>query len=671
LQQGEPDLALQLLVREYQNSQENETLSRVLIRQYIKSDRITEAQELLRSIAAKTVERPDQLVELGSLVLREGLVEEANSIASTLRDAYPDFVPGWLLGLSVSKRKEEDDEERGLWRHLFKNVYPARWMALAIEDVIRLGLEIELETVLNSWRQREPHNSAPWWFAFNFSQKLKRWGMCLELLSSIESREGLSIQLCLARAGIYSEAWELEKAIKECQKAINLDHLSTSALEYKMGMDVKSGNWETFEADLKKFRRLASNASITANSRFFFNINCHPNWTIEQIYQYYLEWGEKVVSKRMTHNRTFPTRTSPNKLRIGYLSPDFRNHVVAKFTLPIIENHIKEDFEIYGYSNTMVQLEDNWTKKFKTSFDKWRNVFFFSEEELDRTIREDRIDILVDLAGHSSGSLLPLFERRSSPIQISHTIGAGQTTGMPCTDFLLTSEDLWPAEYDGFATEKIIKIKHPALVYALPLNAPSPNPLPCLSCKEIVFAVVARPLRVHGAAIKVWAKILKATSNSKLRFEHIAYKDQATQARYLAMFRECGVLPDQIEFCNTRPYWTVFHAIDIQLDPFPVASGSTATEALYMERITVTMAGRPAMGRTTAMQLKAVGLFQECVAISVEEYIKKAIALANNRDHLRDLSTNLREKFMTSAICEYKQYANELASAYREISKVC
>jgi predicted O-linked N-acetylglucosamine transferase (SPINDLY family) len=670
LQQGESELALQILVREYQDSQENETLTRLLIRQYIRSDQITEARDLLRNITAKTADRPDQLVELGSLVLREGLIEEADSIAINLREAYPDFLPGWLLGLSVAKRKEEDDEERDLWKHLFKNVYPARWMAMAIEDVIRLGLEIELEAVLNSWRQKEPHNSGPWWFALNFSQKLKRWSMSLELLKSIESREGLSVQLCLARAGIFSELWELEKAVEECRKAINLDHLNTSALEYKIGIDVKSGHWETFEADLERFRLLASNAAITANSRFFFNINCHPNWTIEKIYQYYLEWGEKVVYKRMTRNRRFSTRNPLNKLRIGYLSPDFRDHVVAKFTLPIIENHRKEDFEIYGYSNTMIQLEDNWTKKFKAKFDKWRNVSFFSQEELDRIIREDRIDILVDLAGHTSGTLLPLFERRSSPIQVSHTIGAGQTTGMPCTDFLLTSEDLWPIEYDDFATEKIIKIKHPALVYALPLDAPPSAPLPCLFAKDIVFAVVARPLRVHRAAIKIWAEILRATPNSKLRFEHIAYKDEATQARYLAMFRDYGILADRIQFCNTRPYWTVFHTIDIQLDPFPVASGSTATEALYMERLTITMAGRPAMGRTTAMQLKAVGLGRECVATSVDEYIKKATFLANNREHLRDLSTNLREKFVASPICAYKQYADELASAYQEIAGI-
>jgi protein O-GlcNAc transferase len=664
---GDTKGSIFVLEQLYNDLPESDLAAKNLIATYLRSGDRTGALKISADFSSRFPDRADLQLSLSEILMRQGLVPEARKILDYIRNTSPEILEAWISAALVERHESNAEGEKTLWRLIAKKFPTSRWARNAWPHWLRLGMEKEFEKALNEWRMAEPNNAEPWWIAYSVATKLSRYVIAMQILDGVERRTGRTPNVLAARATAASEQYKMSAAERYITEACNLSPTNVDFLERKIAINLKSGNWSEFDQDFNRLCYLLSNQKFNIYERLFFNLNCHPSWQSSELFKFYQDWGRRLARTEMQSRFDQPIKYKKDrKIRVGYISPDFRKHVVAKFTKPILEHHERKDFELFGYAHLENETADSWTKDFQQYFDHWREIQFWSMDELENKIRADSIDILVDLAGHTSNNKLELFLRRVAPIQASHIVGAGQTTGLPCVDYLVTSDELWPKEEECNASEKIERIKHRGIVFDIPEDALAVVEPPSLKHGRVLFGVFARPLRVNYRCISMWSKILKAVPNSVIRFEHAPYLESDIQARFIEMFSGEGIDSSRVEFRHTRPYWRAFQEIDIQLDPFPAGSGSTATEGLYMGRPVITKIDRPAMGRATHAQLVALELDEICSARTDDEYVVKAINLASNSALLQDLSRNLRSRFLASPIVYYEGYAKELASTYRK-----
>lgn len=663
---GHEEDCLAVLQRLFEEAPDSDTVAKALIDSLVRMNRTMEASKVMHHFAETQPDRLDLQVVIANIALEQGLLAEARAVLHTVRERAPSMLAAWLTSCAVERRADDDFAEIALWNEIAERFASQQWATGAVGHWVRLGLEGKLQTILNQWRDLEPENVAPWWAAFEAARSTKSYSAALNLLEGIARRQGETSRVLSARASIFNESWRMSEAIDCMKKAVEQMPSDAVYISQLIGLEVKAGNWNDFDKQFKRVEFLLGDMRFKEYQNYFFNINCHPKWNSKAIYKYYKDWYDHVVKPfRLPQKPFFNIPDPKRKLRIGYVSPDFRQHAVAKFSEPILKDHDREQFTLYAYAHLEHKAADAWTERFKSYVDHWREIRNLSIDELERLIREDEIDILVDLAGHSANHRLEVFTRRPAPILASHVIGAGQTTGIPDIDYLIANQELWPEDFDDCAAERVERLPISGMVYSLPEGLPSPKPLPCLERGYFTFGVFARPLRVSSHIVEVWAQILKQVPASRLRFEHQPYLELDIQDRYKALFAEYGIGAERLEFANTRPYWEAFHGVDLQLDPFPAGSGTTATEGLYMERLTVTLKDRPTMGRTAFSQLVALGMADVCVSDSEDDYINKAVALARDFDRCSALSHGLRVNFLKSPILDYKGYAKALANAYR------
>ncbi len=663
---GQDELSLQVLKKLIEDEPTSDMVARALIQILVRLDRADEAIQVMTRFAALQPERYDLQIVIAQIALEQGLTEQVRQMSKYLREKSPEMIDAWLLGVAVEKKSADEEEERLLWLEISKKFQAARWVSGAWQHWIRLGMESELERVLDKWRSDQPNNTAPWWVALRSAQKMHRYDLAHDLLDGIERRVGETPDVLGMRASILSEQWRISDSIKSVTRATSLAPIDTKLLEQLIGLQLKSGDWDDFDKNFSRLEYLLGDKRFQIYERHFFNFNCHPNWSGEQLSELYKSWDKYVVQPTIHKSKKHANSLDVvKKLRIGYISPDFRQHAVSKFSEMILAFHERPNFEIFAYAHLEKGQSDKITNRFKSYVDHWREIQHLTLDELERAIRKDNIDILVDLAGHTANHRLSIFTRRPAPVLASHVIGAGQTTGMSVVDYLIATQDIWPAQYDHYAAEAVERIPVGGILFRVPEDALAPVPVPCNERGYVTFGVFARPVRTNRRTIKVWAEILHKVVDSRLRFEHVPFLEPDIQSRFIEQFAEHGIGADRLEFNNTRPYWAAFQQIDIQLDPFPAGSGTTATEGLYMERLVVTLRDRPAMGRMAHAQLVALKLDDICSAADEQEYVQKAVALASDPLRLAELSSGLRQRFENSPITDYKGYANALATTYR------
>ncbi len=645
----------------------SDLIAKELIGALMRTHAYGDAYAVLAEFAAAQRNRMDLQVTIADIAIEQGLLEQARDRLNEVIGRAPEMLQAWLTACKLERRADDASAEITLWRQIADRFPVRRWVETSLDRWIELGLEDDLLLLLNRWRESEPENVAPWWAGFEAARRKKLFAAAESLLDGIERRQGSSAKSLASRALIFDETNRVTDAISLLKRAVELSPNDPRYLSMLLGYELKVGNWETFDKYFERLEFLLGDKRFKEYKNLFFNINCHPSWDANRIYSYYRSWYAHEVQPYLLPAKPFALSSNKSrKLRIGYVSPDFRQHVVAKFSEPILKFHDKHQFEIFAYAHLERNQSDSWTDKFKSYFHHWREIRELSTDELERLIREDKIDILVDLAGHSSNNRLDVFIRRPAPILASHTVGAGQTTGIKEIDYLIVSKDSWPEKFDDCAAEEVVRLPVKGLPYSPPENVPPAQPLPCVTKGYVTFGVFARPLRVNSRVIAAWAEILRQVPGSKIRFEHAPYTDKSLQARFSELFEQHGIGNDRLEFANTRPYWNAFNGIDIMLDTFPAASGSTATEALYMERLVVTFKGTPTMGLTSYQQLAALKLDSDCSADSEVDYVSKAVTLASDINNLLALSLNLRTRFQNSSIFDYTGYAGALTNMYRK-----
>jgi protein O-GlcNAc transferase len=366
-----------------------------------------------------------------------------------------------------------------------------------------------------------------------------------------------------------------------------------------------------------------------------------------------------------------PLRNSKNKkkvLKIGYLSPDFREHSVAFFTRRLFGEHRPEFVEVYCYAN--VERPDDLTGQFQAQADHWLSITAMEDEEVAAQIRQDGIDILIDLAGHTANNRLLVFARKPAPIQVNW-LGYPNTTGMKTMDYRLTDEVADPhGEADRLHSEKLIRLEHGFLCYQADESLSEGSPPPILQQGHITFGSFNTIKKVTLDVVGVWSLILQSIPNARLLMKSNALEDKTTKMNLLQAFSEHGIGQDRIELINAVPHrkdhMKLYSRVDISLDPFPYNGTTTTCEALWMGVPVISMRGNRHAGRVGASILQHAG-FPDMIVENEDEYVNLAQSLAGNTERLITLRKALRPQMRESALMDLPQFTKTLEDTYRKI----
>lgn len=385
--------------------------------------------------------------------------------------------------------------------------------------------------------------------------------------------------------------------------------------------------------------------------------------SLNHLYAEHLKFGERFEP---ASSRRFPNTPDPlRKLRIGYLSADFRSHPIAYFTEAVLKAHDKKTVEVYCYSD--VTTPDENTRRLMP-LAHWRTTANLSDAALTQQICKDGIDILLDMAGHTAHNRLPLFAGRAAPIQVSW-IGYFDTTGLASMDYLLADDIMVPQNTAQRFTESVYRLPGGFLCYQPQPHMPEPSPPPVSTCGYITFGCFNNLNKINENVITVWSQLLNRLPNARLVLKCKTLRDIKIREIYHGLFANQGIAANRIELRGPSPHVDMLEEyadIDIALEPFPYSGGTTTVEALYMGVPVITLAGSAFVGRLSASILTSIGL-DELVTDNVDEYIERIIDLASQPAKLAQLRFSMRDRISKSPLGDADLFTRNLETAFRDM----
>jgi predicted O-linked N-acetylglucosamine transferase (SPINDLY family) len=454
-----------------------------------------------------------------------------------------------------------------------------------------------------------------------------------------------------------------EEADLHYARALELDPQRSDARSNRASVLTAKGEIDASVAEYQRLIALESTQSVFY-SNLLFALNYHPTRPAEQIFEAYLEYDRAFgLPQRATWRPHANSRAPGRKLRIGYVSGDFKVHSVAFFLLPLLQNHDRSRFELTAYSQS--PAEDHVTAMYKACFDHWAPTHALDDAAFAERIRTDQIDILVDLAGHTKGNRLPVFARKPAPVSVSW-LGYGYTTGLSAIDYFLTDEFTAPPGCEHLFSETPWRLPGTCYAYLPPVNAGAVGPLPALANGHIRFGTLSRAIRLNEPTLQAWAAILQRVPGSRLVIDSRDFLEPVSREPLVARFAALGIERERLEIDYRTPPWDVLRSIDIGLDCFPHNSGTTLFETLYMGIPYVTLAGRPSVGRMGGSILRGVG-HPEWIAASAQEYVDIAVRLAADPAALAALRPALHQAMTQGPLMDGAGFARRVEEAYTQM----
>ena len=408
---------------------------------------------------------------------------------------------------------------------------------------------------------------------------------------------------------------------------------------------------------------------MAAVSNHLLALNYSDTVTAEEValehFRAGMRWPRRHKPEGFVRSRT------PNRpLRIGYLSGDFGHHPVGKLMATILAAHHSERFEVYAYSDR--DAEDAWTARIRNEVAFFRPIAKLSHDELEQVMLGDRLDVVIELTGHTDGrNRLEVLSRGVAPVQASF-LGYPNTTGCPGIDYRLTDRHSDPpGRVERFYTEKLVYLERGFLCYSPPEDLPPVIDTPCLSQGWVTFGTFNNPSKIPESTLVVWSEILKAVPGSRLHVKYGGkFSSETLRDRWRERFGGSGIDPGRLLFFAAAPtlpdHFRAIGKVDLALDSFPYQGTMTTLETLSMGVPLVTLSGDTSSRRASSALLHRSGL-GELVTESVQEYVSKAVELASSPERLRQLRASIRGQFLQSQICDVEGFVTELEGTYRRL----
>ena len=457
---------------------------------------------------------------------------------------------------------------------------------------------------------------------------------------------------------------QLDEAIACCQRALQLqptlaeahNHLANALKDQGRLIEAIQGYQQAVECK-PDYANAHSNLIYTRLFCHEFDNGSHVNA--------HRQWNTAHAAPLAKFHRPHQNDRSLNRrLKIGYVSPDFRNHVIGRSLLPLFRHHDHDQFEIVCYSD--VGHHDELTNLFQNSADSWKNTSGLTDNQLAQQIRTDEIDILVDLTMHLAQNRLLVFARKPAPIQVTFA-GYPGTTGLSAIDYRLTDPYLDPPGLnDDQYAEASIRLPHSFWCFDPLDRTTAVARLPAIKNGYVTFGCLNNFCKVNPTVLRLWARVLNAVENSRLML--MSGEGQHRQTATDILNSE-GVSTDRIIFVKNQPrsqYLKAYDQIDIGLDTLPYNGHMTSLDSLWMGVPVVTLIGSTIVGRAGFCQLMNLGL-PELIAQTPERYIQITSELASDQTRLSELRTTLRDRMKASPLMDEEGFARGIETAFRDI----
>lgn len=457
----------------------------------------------------------------------------------------------------------------------------------------------------------------------------------------------------------------LSDAMACCRAAIALNpDRAEFWVNYASGLYSQGRQKEALQAYQRILELSPENA--VAHGAALFSMHYDPSRSPARLLEDHLGWGRRHAEPLFPAARRFSNTREPEKrLRVGYVSPDFKRHPVSFFTLPIIRSH-GDRVEAICYSG--VTRPDEWTEQLRQAAAGWRDIAGLSDSELCAKVLDDEVDILIDLSGHTAGNRLLAFAERAAPIQLSW-LGYFNTTGMRAMDYLAVDSIIAPESEDAPFVEDPLRLPGCYLCYEGPRYAPDVAPPPSLARPGITFGCFNTQAKITSDVIAVWSEILKQMVGSRIVLKNATLNDPGCCDLVMQEFASHGVAGDRVSLLGSSPHAELLAAyrdVDIALDPFPYNGGTTTCEALWMGVPVVTMAGDRFVSRVGATILHHAGC-GAWVAGTADGYVRTAVELASDPRQLAAIRSDLRERVSKSVLGDTVGFTRSWENALRMV----
>ena len=391
-----------------------------------------------------------------------------------------------------------------------------------------------------------------------------------------------------------------------------------------------------------------------------------PGVTTAELATLHRAWDAKGQTPRAHPGAS---RDPHRPLRVGLVSSDFRHHPVGYFVIGVVESANPGQLEFTAYSSNRT-APDAITTRFQQAVAHWHDTGHLTDAALAEKIARDRIDILIDLGGHTRHARLGVFDRKPAPIQLTWAGYVG-TTGLTTMDGLIADRHQAPAD-DAPIAEHIIRLPDGYVTFDPPTPAPEVGPLPAGERNPLTFASFHNPPKINAQVAALWASVLHRHPGARIRFTYAGYEIPAVQARIRGWFQNADIDPERLVFHGAVPRQALLELyareIDIALDPFPYSGGLTTLEALWMGVPVVTLPGHSFAGRHSLSHLTVTGL-PDLVAQDADDYVAIIDRLAGNRAALATLRAGLRQRMARSPLCDTARFAMNFATALRDFTR--
>ncbi|MGA2440075.1 MAG: tetratricopeptide repeat protein [Tepidisphaeraceae bacterium] len=401
------------------------------------------------------------------------------------------------------------------------------------------------------------------------------------------------------------------------------------------------------------------------HSNLLYVLEFHPGYDARMIYEEARRWNQQHAEPLKKFIQPHANNPDPDRrLRIGYLSPDFAQHCQSCFTIPLLSHHDRQAFEIFCYSH--VARPDPITQRIRGCVDAWRSIVGMTDTDVARKIREDRIDLMIDLTMHMPHGRPLVHARKPAPVQAAWLAYPG-TTGMDTIDYRLTDPYLDPPGLnDRFYSETSIHLPETFWCYDPLITNLAVNSLPAQSHGIVTFGSLNNFCKVTDRALQLWARVLKAVDRSRLI---LLCPEGSHRQPLLELLQREGIHLDRIELVPHQPrrqYLEIYHRIDIGLDTYHCNGHTTSLDSYWMGVPVVTLVGQTVAGRAGLSQLTNLGLPQ-LIAQTPEQYVEIAAALAADLPRLAELRHTLRSRMEKSPLMDAPRFARNVEAAYRRM----
>ncbi len=429
-------------------------------------------------------------------------------------------------------------------------------------------------------------------------------------------------------------------------------------------------------AEAEKHFRIAINTvqeqTASYHSNYLFALHYNAELSAEEVFEAHCVYGDRFSGQQEDASSPLLNQPDPNRrLRIAYMSPDFRAHSVAFFMMPIIEGYDREQFEVFIYNGSL--RRDDATDWFRDNCDQWRETHSRSFEDVHEMLVEDQIDILVDLAGHTGGNLLPIFGRRAAPVQVTY-LGYPNTSGLPVMDYRLVDDVTDPPGLsDGLATEELVRLPDGFLCYRMIPDIEDVDDGPLSRGLPMTFGSFNNCMKLNDRVFDAWAEILHRLPDARLLLKSKYYSNPHAKDWVIKAFQTRGVELDRVDIRDYAPslgaHLAMYGEMDLALDTFPYNGTTTTCEAISMGVPVLTVNGDRHSGRVGASLMTSLGLQDVFLAADVDEYVERAVQFAQERDGLAALRKTLRPRLLASPLSDESGFVAKLEAAYRGMWK--